>query len=50
MKIPEQVLLDKMHSTARGAQENLNNLWFNQKKIYLYNIKLTFNNIIEKIL
>ena len=29
MKIPEQVLLDKMHSTARGAQENLNNLWFN---------------------
>ena len=29
VKIPEQVLLDKMHSTARGAQENLNNLWFN---------------------
>jgi hypothetical protein len=29
VKIPEQVLLDKMHTTARGAQENLNNLWFN---------------------
>ena len=29
VKIPEQVLLDKMHTTARGAQENLNHLWFN---------------------
>ena len=29
VKIPEQVLLDKMHTTARGAQEVLNNLWLN---------------------
>ena len=29
MKIPEQVLLDKMHTKVRGAQENLNNLWLN---------------------
>ena len=27
VKIPEQVLLDKMHTTASGAQEVLNNLW-----------------------
>ena len=24
VKIPEQVLLDKMHTTSRGAKENLN--------------------------
>ena len=29
VKIPEQVLLDKMHTTARGAQEVLNNLCLN---------------------
>ena len=29
VKIPEQVLIDKMHTTARGAQEVLNNLWLN---------------------
>ncbi len=28
-KIPEQILLDKMHTTARGAQEDLLHLWFN---------------------
>ena len=29
VKIPDQILLDKMHTTARGAQEVLNDLWFN---------------------
>ena len=31
VKIPDQILLDKMHTTARGAQEDLNDLWLNSK-------------------
>ncbi len=29
VKIPDQILFDKMHTTARGAQEDLNDLWLN---------------------
>ena len=29
VKIPEQVLIDKMHTTARVSQVVLNNLWLN---------------------
>ena len=31
VKIPCQILFDKMHTTARGAQEDLNDLWLNSK-------------------
>jgi hypothetical protein len=29
VKIPEQILFDKMHTTARGAMENMVDLWLN---------------------
>ena len=29
VNIPDQILFDKMHTTARGAMEDLANLWLN---------------------